>query len=68
MRGAAPEVAEGPWVGQQRLVIVEFPTIDHLRKRYASPEHAEALRIRENALDRRLLFAEGLAITAAQPR
>ncbi|WP_433726245.1 DUF1330 domain-containing protein [Nocardia sp. CA-129566] len=60
VRGIVPEAAEGAWDDQRRLVIVEFPTAEQLREWYKSAEYAVALRIREQALDRRLLFAEGL--------
>jgi uncharacterized protein (DUF1330 family) len=60
VRGAEPEAVEGTWESPRRMVIVEFPTMDAARKWYASPEYAEALTIRRDALDRRLLFAGGL--------
>ncbi|WP_067901985.1 DUF1330 domain-containing protein [Nocardia vaccinii] len=60
VRGTIPGVPEGAWDDQRRLVIVEFPTSEQLREWYTSPEYAVALQIREQALDRRLLFAEGL--------
>jgi uncharacterized protein (DUF1330 family) len=60
VRGALPDVAEGDWPPEQRLVIVEFPSMERLREWYASPEYREALAIRETALERRLLFAEGV--------
>jgi len=34
-----------------------------LREWYASPEYAEALKFRWDALDRRLIFVEGVAAT-----
>lgn len=58
VRGAVPEATEGTWDDQRRLVIVEFPTAEQLREWYESAEYAEALKIREHALDRRLLFVE----------
>ncbi|WP_405162710.1 DUF1330 domain-containing protein [Nocardia sp. NBC_01499] len=61
VRGAVPEPAEGAWDDERRLIIVEFPSAERLREWYASAEYAEALRIREHALERRLLFAEGLS-------
>ena len=59
VRGAVPDVVEGaPSSG--RFVIVEFASMEQARRWYASPEYAEALRLRERALDRRLVFVEGL--------
>lgn len=67
VRGAVPEAAEGAWDHQRRLIIVEFPTAEQLREWYTSAEYAEALQIREHALDRRLLFAEGLTTPTTMP-
>jgi uncharacterized protein (DUF1330 family) len=60
-RGALPQVPEGDWPLDERVVIVEFPTMTRLREWYASPEYAAALAIREDALGRRLLFVDGVA-------
>ena len=59
VRGAAPLAAEGEWPAGRRLVIVEFPTMERLQAWYASADYAEALAIRQTALDRRLLFVDG---------
>jgi len=58
-RGAAPVVAEGDWPANCRLVIVEFPTMERLQAWYTSADYAEALAVRQTALDRRLLFVDG---------
>lgn len=60
VRGQDPEVAEGDWPAAHRLVIVEFPTLDALRTWYHSEDYAPALAICETALNRRLLFADGI--------
>jgi uncharacterized protein (DUF1330 family) len=57
-RGGAIELVEGGPV-PQRLVIVEFPTMQTVREWYRSPEYAKALVVRPNAMKRRLLFVEG---------
>lgn len=59
VRGAQPEPAEGGWPAERRLVIVEFPSMVKLLEWYRSPEYAEALALRRQALDRRLLFVDG---------
>ena len=59
VRGAAPVVAEGNWPASTRLVIVEFPSMERLQAWYASADYAEALALRQTALDRRLLFVDG---------
>ena len=61
VRGGAAEVAEGgPPV--KNIVVVEFPSMERLREWYASPEYAEALKVRRTALERRLIFVEGVAV------
>ncbi|QHC23889.1 DUF1330 domain-containing protein [Streptomyces sp. GS7] len=61
VRGALPDAVEGAWFTSHRLVVVEFPDMDRARQWYASPEYAAALAIRKTALDRRLLFVEGVS-------
>jgi uncharacterized protein (DUF1330 family) len=66
VRGAEPEVPEGEWPSAQRVVIVEFPTMEQLRRWYSSPAYAKALAIRQTALRRRLLFLDGIPQEADQ--
>jgi uncharacterized protein (DUF1330 family) len=42
------------------IAIVEFPTIERLKEWYASPEYAPALKLMPKALDRRMIYVEGL--------
>ena len=59
VRGGAAELVEGgPQV--KTLVIVEFPSMARAREWYGSPEYAEALKVRAGALERRLVFVEGV--------
>ena len=60
VRGGAAELAEGG-PPPKSLIVVEFPSMARLREWYASPEYAEALKARQTALDRRLIFVEGVA-------
>ena len=60
VRGAEPEVPEGDWPSEQRVVVVEFPTMGQLRSWYHSSDYAEALAVRQTALARRLIFVEGV--------
>ena len=59
VRGGAASVVEGGPL-PKAIVVVEFPTMERLREWYASPEYAEALKVRQSALDRRLIFVEGV--------
>jgi uncharacterized protein (DUF1330 family) len=60
VRGGAASVAEGG-PPPKNIVVVEFPSMERLREWYASPEYAEALKVRQTALDRRLIFVEGVS-------
>lgn len=64
--GAEPTVAEGEWPSQQRVVIIEWPTMDRLRAWYDSPEYAQARAVAQTALRRRLMFVDGID-TPPQP-
>jgi uncharacterized protein (DUF1330 family) len=59
VRGGAVEPVEGGWTPRM-IVVVEFPSMEQARAWYRSPEYAEALKIRQNALTRRLIFVEGV--------
>jgi len=60
VRGGAASVVEGGPL-PKTIIVVEFPTMERLREWYASPEYAEALKARQTAIDRRLIFVEGVA-------
>ena len=59
VRGGAANLVEGE-PPPKTIIVVEFPTMERLREWYASPEYAEALKLRRTALDRRLIFVEGI--------
>jgi uncharacterized protein (DUF1330 family) len=58
VRGAASIAEGGP--PPKNIIVVEFPSMEKLREWYASPEYAQALKVRQTALDRRLIFIEGV--------
>ena len=63
VRGGAADLAEGGPT-PKNIIVVEFPSMERLREWYASPEYAEALKIRQTALDRRLILVEGVTAPA----
>lgn len=63
VRGGAAEAAEG-LPTPKTIIVLEFPSMRRLREWYASPEYAEALKLRRTALDRRLIFVEGVPVPA----
>ena len=44
----------------QRVVVVEFPSMEQAHRWYTSPEYAEALALRQSALNRRLVLVDGV--------
>jgi uncharacterized protein (DUF1330 family) len=58
-RGGVVEVLEGEW-SPQRLVIVEFPSMERLRAWYDSPEYAPALALRKRTSVSGLVMTEGI--------
>ena len=60
VRGGAVELVEGG-PPPKTLVIVEFASMARAREWYASADYAEALKVRQAALERRLVFVEGVA-------
>jgi uncharacterized protein (DUF1330 family) len=59
VRGAGIDVVEGQ-ATNRRLVIVEFPSLERARAWYESASYAPARQLREVALDRRLIFVDGV--------
>lgn len=59
VRGGAASVVEGGPL-PKNIIVAEFPSMERLNEWYASPEYAEALKFRQTALDRRLIFVEGV--------
>jgi|SRR5580698_5372119 uncharacterized protein (DUF1330 family) len=59
-RGAIPMIVEGP-AAKTTVVIVEFPSMQQAKNWYASASYSPALKIRQEALERRLIFVEGTA-------
>ena len=59
VRGGAVDAIEGGWE-PKLFVVVEFPSMARAREWYRSPEYAEALKLRDAALRRRLIFVEGV--------
>lgn len=58
VRGGQFEVLEGQW-RPQRLVIVEFPSMEVARAFYASPEYLAARRARDGFSNFQMVLVEG---------
>ena len=57
-RGGKIESLEGSWT-PQRLVIVEFPSVEQAKVWYDSPEYTPARKLREESARSKLLIVEG---------
>ena len=60
VRGGTADLVEGGPPVKTALVVVEFPSMARAREWYASSEYGEALKVRRTALERRLIFVEGV--------
>ena len=60
VRGGTVDPKEGGWQ-PQRLVVLEFPSLEQARRWYASPEYAPLLAIRQKAARSRILLVDGYA-------
>ena len=59
VRGGEVEAAEGSWK-PKRFVILEFPTMEQLRKFDDSPDYVKARAIRQKASKSKLIFVKGV--------
>jgi uncharacterized protein (DUF1330 family) len=59
VRGGAVETLEGGWQ-PQRIVVLEFPSVERAKEWYTSPEYQEILAIRERHARSRALIIEGV--------
>lgn len=58
-RGGLTETLEGDWK-PNRLVLLEFPTVEQARAWWHSPEYAEAKALRHATAESRMVLIEGL--------
>ena len=60
-RGGKIDSLEGPW-HPNRLVIVEFPSVERAKAWWSSPEYAPAKALRQQTSDGSLIVIEGVAV------
>ncbi len=58
VRGGKIEALEGDW-NPQRIVVLEFPSVEQARKWWSSPEYRAACEIRNRAARTRMILVEG---------
>jgi uncharacterized protein (DUF1330 family) len=65
IRGGQTTTLEGP-ESSQRLVVIEFPSVEQARAFYDSPEYTAARKLREGGGDASFLLVEGYPDAAWQ--
>jgi len=65
-RGGYTQTLEGTW-SPNRLVVLQFPSVEQARAWWESPEYAEAKALRQSCADTEMVLVDGLpaATTAA---
>ena len=58
-RGGTVEVLEGEW-NPQRLVVLEFESVERLREWYDSPEYASLKQLRTESTSTEFVVVEGI--------
>jgi uncharacterized protein (DUF1330 family) len=62
VRNGSRQVLEGT-PDPRRVIVVEFPTLDDVRRFHASPEYTVLRRMREAAADAQIIAIDGFAAT-----
>jgi uncharacterized protein (DUF1330 family) len=60
VRGGASEILEGQSLPPERMVIVEFDSVEQAKSFYRSPEYQAARTVRENAAEMNMLVIAGV--------
>jgi uncharacterized protein (DUF1330 family) len=58
VRGGKTEVLDGDWK-PQRIVVIEFPSMEQAKLWRLSPEYGKACEIRDRAAQTRMILVEG---------
>lgn len=61
VRGGLTESLEGEW-HPQRVVILEFPSVQKAKEWWASPEYAPAKEIRQQTATTKMIVCEGFEV------
>ena len=60
VRGGAAEMLEGKWTNIPRLVVVEFDSVEQVKRFYASPEYQAARAARQGIAEMNMLVVAGI--------
>jgi uncharacterized protein (DUF1330 family) len=67
VRGGSTDAIEGEWPAE-RIVVVEFPSVNQAKVWYQSPEYAKALELSRVALKRRMVLLDGIQAQTSDSR
>ncbi|MEO8110971.1 MAG: DUF1330 domain-containing protein [Ginsengibacter sp.] len=59
VRGAKTECLEGDW-HPERLVVLEFPSVERAKEWWSSPEYSEAKSLRQQSAKTKMILMEGV--------
>lgn len=59
VRGAKTECLEGEWY-PERLVVLEFPSVERAKEWWASPEYSKAKSLRQQSAKTKMLLVQGV--------
>jgi uncharacterized protein (DUF1330 family) len=60
VRGGASEILEGKWSPPQRMIVVEFDSVDQAKHFYDSSEYQAARKVREHVAEMNMLVISGI--------
>ena len=60
VRGGAHEAIEGDW-DPERIVVLEFPSVERAREWYRSPEYREIAPMRQRAAPSKIVLVQGVS-------
>jgi len=59
VRGGQTETLEGDW-NPQRIVVIEFPSVEKARAWWSSEEYAPAKSLRQRTADSKMILVQGI--------
>lgn len=60
VRGGASEVLEGKWSPPERMIVIEFDSVEQAKRFYDSAEYQAARKVREPIADMNMLVIAGV--------
>ena len=61
VRGAKTECLEGDW-DPERIVVLEFPSVERVKEWWASPEYSKAKALRQKSAKTKMIVMQGVEL------